>query len=544
MLFIGLWIMPNVNQRNRFRINPIAAAGERGIGRVSNGFSSRSKSGLRILLRAALLGIGLFGLTACGEAPQSGNLTPDVSQETPTISLSNPTPLPTRVTLEPGQIVDYAVQSGDTLEAVAAHFNTSVEEIRQANPDLPLKVTTLTPGAVLHVPAYFAPFTGTPFQMIPDSEVVASPSVKNFSVQDYIQASPGYLKSYSEYAYQSTLTASEIVDRVARDFSVRPRLLLALLEYRSYALSRSDQSDGLKAFPLGTTDSSDTGLTLQLSWAAAELNEGYYGWRTGSLREMELADGRVARPDPWQNAGTVAVQYLLSHWFGEAEFKEAISPDGFIRTYWQLFGDPFSYSVELMPGDLRQPEMQLPFEPEKVWTFTGGPHPAWGDNLPWAALDFAPPSSKHGCQDSAEWVTAVSAGVVARSGQATVILDLDGDGDENTGWTILYFHIATLDRVEPGARLKPGDHIGHPSCEGGRANGTNVHMARRYNGEWISAAGPLAFNLSGWVAGEGEKAYDGTLSYYLDKVLVASDIVQSNNRIWLPGPEDTTPTPE
>jgi LasA protease len=536
--------MSNHHRKGSVRIGSSTAVGKRGIGLAVFLPPPRSQGRAGIPLKAAALWIGLGVLAACGPAPQSESLTPEVLQGAPTVLSGNPTPLPTRITLEPGQIVDYTVQSGDTLEAVAAHFNTTVEEIRQVNPDLPRTVTTLNPGSVLHVPAYYAPFTGTPFQMIPDSEAMASPPTDNFSVQDYIQASPGYLKSYSEYAFQSTMMASEIVDRVARDFSLHPRLLLALLEYRSHALSRSDQSEGIKAHPLGTTDSIDVGLALQLSWAAAQLNEGYYGWRTGSLREIDLADGRVARPDPWQNAGTAAVQYLLAQWFGEDDFKQAVSPDGFIQTYWWLFGDPFSYSVELMPGDLRQPDMQLPFEPGKVWTFTSGPHPVWEGNLPWAALDFAPPATEHGCFESLEWVTAVAEGVVVRSGPATVILDLDGDGNENTGWTVLYFHIAALDRVEAGKRLQPGDRIGHPSCEGGQSNGTNVHIARRYNGEWISAAGPLAFNLSGWVAGAGEKPREGTLSYNLDEVLVASWTVQSNNKIWLPGTVDITPTPE
>jgi hypothetical protein len=35
--------------------------------------------------------------------------------------------------------------------------------------------------------------------------------------------------------------------------------------------------------------------------------------------------------------------------------------------------------------------------------------------------------------------------------------------------------------------VKTGDRIGHPSCEGGAANATHVHIARRYNGEWIPA---------------------------------------------------------
>jgi murein DD-endopeptidase MepM/ murein hydrolase activator NlpD len=485
----------------------------------------------------------LLGLPACNPKPVATFATLSltaVSSLTPGGKTTSP--LPTRGHIEPGQLVDYRAQSGDTLEAIAAHFHTTVDDIHKNNSGLPPKTTTLPPGLVLHVPIYPAPFTGTTFQMLPDSEVVAGPAVPGFDGKAFVDSHPGYLKDFTEYAFDQTLSGWEDVQIVARDFSVNPRILLALLEYRAQALTRSDQSYEVKALPLQNADYTAYGLALQVSLAAGKLNEGYYGWRTGQLEEIELADGRITRPDPWQNPGTVALQYLLAQWFGQEQFDRAVSPDGFIQTYRNLFGDPFSYSVQLIPGDLQQPKMQLPIEPDKVWVFSGGPHPVWGDGLPWAAIDFAPPAVKHGCQESPEWVTAVAPGVVARSGPATVVLDLDMDGIENTGWTFLYYHLADQDRVAQGTRVKAGDRIGHPSCEGGRATGTNLHIARRYNGEWISAAGPLAFDLSDWIVGSGDSPYQGTLSYYLESVLHACDCVTSNNQISLAPPELPTPT--
>jgi hypothetical protein len=46
-----------------------------------------------------------------------------------------------------------------------------------------------------------------------------------------------------------------------------------------------------------------------------------------------------------------------------------------------------------------------------------------------------------------------------------------------------------------------------------------VHIARKYNGEWILAAGPLPFTLSGWVAEAGSKAYQGALVKGVQRVL-------------------------
>ena len=105
-------------------------------------------------------------------------------------------------------------------------------------------------------------------------------------------------------------------------------------------------------------------------------------------------------------------------------------------------------------------------------------------------------------------------GLIIRSEPATVVLDLDGDGDERTGWVVFYFHLATEDRAPAGLQVKTGDRLGHPSCEGGRATGTHVHIARKYNGEWIQAGGAVPFNLDGWIAQAGAAPYQGTMTRF------------------------------
>jgi hypothetical protein len=88
---------------------------------------------------------------------------------------------------------------------------------------------------------------------------------------------------------------------------------------------------------------------------------------------------------------------------------------------------------------------------------------------------------------------------------------MDGDGSEQTGWNILYLHVAAKDRVAKGEWVELNDLIGHASCEGGMSTGTHLHIARKYNGEWVSADGPLPFVLSGWTVVAGEKPYQGKL---------------------------------
>jgi hypothetical protein len=49
-----------------------------------------------------------------------------------------------------------------------------------------------------------------------------------------------------------------------------------------------------------------------------------------------------------------------------------------------------------------------------------------------------------------------------------------------------------------------------------------VHIARRYNGEWIDADSAVPFNLEGWIVRNGSAPYEGTLERY-GKVVTASD---------------------
>jgi hypothetical protein len=219
---------------------------------------------------------------------------------------------------------------------------------------------------------------------------------------------------------------------------------------------------------------------------------------------------------PELNAGTVALQYLLSQIYNESEWGTALFSEASILTlHTQMFGDPWqrAQTVEpLYPSNITQPVLELPFLPGKSWAFSGGPHSAWGPNSALAALDFAPSSVEGGCVESNEWVTASASGLVMRAGDGVLVLDLDGDGYEQTGWVLLYMHVATKGRIEVGSWVDINYQLGHPSCEGGQSTGTHVHVARKYNGEWILADGPLPFQLSGWTAHAGSAPYLGTLT--------------------------------
>jgi LasA protease len=451
-----------------------------------------------------------LALAGCAPVPVS---TPVARQneaaQTPTETALPPvTPEATRPAYNPGELVDYTAQTGDTLPALAARFNTSIDEIREANPIIPDGATTMPPGMPMKIPVYYRAFWGSPYQIIPDSHFVYGPASVGFDTSAYVAEQPGWLNGYVEYAADDTRTGAQVVDYVAERFSVSPRLLLALLDYQSGALSNPEKPD--TPYLLGNEDYTHAGLYLQLVWAANLLNNGYYGWRRGTLLEMNLPDGRIERPDPWQNAATVSLRKFFSILVPIDAYTVATEPPGLAATWQRLFGDPWVDETTEIPVSLQQPLFYFPFAAGESWNLTGGPHTAWGSGEPYAALDFAP-TGVSGCTDTGRWVTAVADGIVVKSDHAVVILDLDGDGDERTGWDIFYLHLAEEGRAPLGANIPAGGPIGHPSCEGGETTGTHVHIARKYNGEWMLADSPVPFTLEGWAAQSGSRPYLGKL---------------------------------
>jgi len=418
-----------------------------------------------------------------------------------------PHPVPT-VRTDP---IKYTIKAGDTLGKIAQANNISLEELEAAN-----QITNpdrIDVGLVLTIPVSTPEVPASSFKIIPDSELVYGPSTVDFNIASFIEARKGFLSHYSEDVDNETVTGAEVVSRVAREFSVNPRLLLAVLEYRSAWVTASSPDQATHDYPLAFPDLRRVGLYKQLSWAADNLNRGFYLWKVNAIPNWVLADGTLVLAAATVNAGTAGVQNLMALFYGKDSWSQAVSADGFYTAYQKLFGYPFDLTYEpLVPAGTEQPPLQLPFESGVPWSFTGGPHGGYGDGSGWAALDFAPPGENQTCPISTAWAVAAAPGVVIRSEHGEVVLDLDGDGLEQTGWTLLYLHVDKQDRVAAGRVLKAGDTIGHPSCEGGVSTATHLHLARRYNGEWIPADGPLPYNLDGWVSQGNGIVYDGYLN--------------------------------
>ena len=433
---------------------------------------------------------------------------------TPTMVATRFEPTRTPSPTEKPPILYYTL-SGDIIESIAVRFGVEAEEIIATDgKDIP-RNALLEPDRLFLIPDRLEDTTPND-KIMPDSEIAYSPSTVNFDINGFVDQAGGYLTEYREWRTDGWYVAGGIISRVASENSVNPRLLLAVLEYQSgWVYGQPDNLAELD-YPMGWKNFEDKELYKQLTWSVQQLFIGYYGWRAGTLTDLTFPDGSTVRIASDLNAGTVAVQYLFSKLYDKQDWSAVLyASDGFPALYEEMFGNAWlrAQAVEpLYPPNLEQPFFELPFEPGKTWNLTGGPHAVWGKDGVMAALDFAPPLSEHGCVLSPEWVTAVAPGLVIRSHNGYVMVDLDGDGYEQTGWAILYMHIYHDDRIAVGEWVNTGDPIGHPSCEGGVATGTHLHIARKYNGEWIPADGPLPFNLDGWIAHNGVAPYEGTLT--------------------------------
>jgi hypothetical protein len=337
--------------------------------------------------------------------------------------------------------------------------------------------------------------------LLPDSELVYGPSLTGWDVEAFLAEQGGYLSRYNEIVDGEVLTGAQIVQRVAEDYSLGPRLLLTLVEMQSRWVS--DPAPAETRFPVGGLM---PGLQPGLAAAADGLNGYYYARRFGGRQDIEDVG-----PLPEVNAATFALLAWLGRDAGDA-WAGLEAPSRFYGAWMRLFEDPLAYDVRATtPPALAPSRPRLPFGDGELWYFVAGPHSPWGAGGPRAAIDLAPPPAQFkACEASPFWVRASAPGRVLRSRASGVVVDLDGDGYETTGWLHVYAHLS--DRVAEGTRVAAGDILGHPSCDGGLPSQSRVSFSRRLHGEWMPAdaeARPLI--LGGWAALPGTQPGEGWL---------------------------------
>lgn len=138
----------------------------------------------------AAITTSLFLIVSCSTSASAPNANAtsgsDPSNDTSIVAVS-PTPLPTRTTYTPGELVSYTAQTGDTLPALALRFNTTVDEILLANPQIPQDATTMPPGMPMKIPIYYLALWASPFQIIPDHAFVDGPTNTGFNAAAFVE---------------------------------------------------------------------------------------------------------------------------------------------------------------------------------------------------------------------------------------------------------------------------------------------------------------------------------------------------------------------
>jgi LasA protease len=124
---------------------------------------------------------------------------------------------------------------------------------------------------------------------------INGPAQVGFNTAEFINQHEGWLKTYLSRASKAA-AAPPTIDLVARNFSISPRLLLAMLEYQSQGLSNPAMPDTV--YFLGYQQQNYKGLYLQLVWAANTLNNGYYGWRAARCANSKPPIGACNAPTP------------------------------------------------------------------------------------------------------------------------------------------------------------------------------------------------------------------------------------------------------
>ena len=192
-----------------------------------------------------------------------------------------PEPTPTQV-LQPTSVTPevntspilYYTQAADTLPVVAVRFGVQPHEITSPAP-IP-ETSLLPPNQLLIIPRRLMNTTD-PQHILPDSEVVYSPSAINFDIQAFAEQAGGFLGTHNEWLKSThTTTAADIVQRVALENSINPRLLLALLEYQSGLVYGQPVSQNQIDYPMDFVNPNQKGLYQQLVWVVNHLSVGYY----------------------------------------------------------------------------------------------------------------------------------------------------------------------------------------------------------------------------------------------------------------------------
>jgi LasA protease len=393
-----------------------------------------------------------------------------------------------RPVYKPGELVGYTAQSGDNLPMLASRFNSSEEAIRKVNSILPANVTTLPQGLPMQIPIYYTPFWGSALKLLPNSAFVYSSSSE---YRDFSTLMVGIIEKSEVFQQLFSLeSVQEQFWQTCLEASIDPRLVLSLAVYGF------EPNSGLLPASSALLESITAHNTDLLQRWLGLLNEGFYGFETGQLMELELPDGTIERLDPWQNAGSAALRYFFSQMLETTtDYQRAVEPDGFAATYEKLFEDPWTTEVEVLPGSLAWIPAGLPINPQGGWQAAALPE---GNlkSMPWSGVMAGFHASIQDSKDKNAYgkVFASIGGTITRMDASQLVVSQAGMR-ETQGWSVVYYGVNVKPGLKEGDMVEIGESLGHVNALAWNAS---FWLARKFNGEWVGANGVVPFTLGGW----------------------------------------------
>ncbi len=311
------------------------------------------------------------------------------------------------------------------------------------------------------------------------------------------------------------LRHSETISHWAGYSGISPKVLIALMEQRSGAVTRQRASADALRRPFGRLARSQ-GFGEQTREVAQALRQALY-----EQQDPELA---ATGPVPLARSNPLQALYLRA---GDSPASAALSGDG---EFQQVYGRLFNQARKAQPpsarfapqagpdaGALAGPAngfLQFPYPRGQRW-HVGGAHTNTGSgSYPMSSLDMSL-GGGWGSNQSNTWVAASAGGSFKRHSSCFAEVVHSG------GWSTTYYHLMNI-QYGTGASVAANTRIANPAntqaqalCNGGHSTGPHEHWSLKSNGSHYHLNGVY---LSGFQITAIGSSYDTHCSrFYLSK---------------------------
>ncbi|GAA6172987.1 elastinolytic metalloprotease LasA [Colwellia sp. KU-HH00111] len=338
----------------------------------------------------------------------------------------------------------------------------------------------------------------------------------------------------------------ETIMHYAGYYSINPKLLIALIEYKSLLVSNPSEKGYLMPF----ADLSDeSGFQAQIKDVSSKLSKRFYAYKKLSLHPKK--ENFVLRSYKMPStAATMAFASVLSR---ESQFKAAqknpykemtnkssntgdnfhqvnASPivNGILDAYETVFAQNSDILKNKDESSLEgkealqesssiktpasaaanYPNLYLPWSSGWSWV-AGGAHGFDGGSWPLSSLDFYYPGGNTGWGGNKPYVYASHGGTVTWYSRCNMRIT------HASGLATNYYHMDNL-QYGSGSYINAGTYIGTYAnnksaalCEGGQSTGPHLHISLLKNGYYESLQG---YNFSGYYIQVGTSQYDSNCS--------------------------------